>query len=231
MPDLTIKKDGVLYVRHSALFEKEIKPLILVPFNNGIVPVYLQRLNYAQIRACGSFSLIETIDDVIAKKRKLKPSEMLEYVRKQYSVVEKSMLSPSLKDIIDLNNDGERIAELEKALEELQEKIEEMNQGSKKYKLEQKADLAEMQLKFSLPANFITHIVAYALSLDNSDIKDVSEDMLYESACLARAGNDNPHEHLPGNFTDFNRVDIDNRAWAIYYRRTKDVSNNPKRRI
>jgi len=62
--------------------------------------------------------------------------------------------------------------------------------------------------------------MSFALQQDNSDIKDVSEDMLFSAAIKATKGHDNPADHLPGNFTDFNREDINDRAWSIYHIRT-----------
>jgi len=79
-----------------------------------------------------------------------------------------------------------------------------------------------MDYEFLLPADFVSYIVSYALKVDESDIKLISEDMLFEAADMAKRGHDNPADHMQGNFTDFNREDINKRAWVVYFQRMKE---------
>lgn len=221
MENLTIEKDGVTYINHAAFFEKEIYPAMMVPFFGVPLPVIVRKLNHTQIKSCGNFSLIETIDDIINKKRKLSVAEMLAYSETQYAIVKKSLVSPTYDQIMGLSKADELRINAEKEIQEIDRLIEELPIGPKRSRIEKEKDNLRMELDFILPADFVSSIIAFALSINETDIKEVSEDMLYEAATLAKLGHDNPYNHLHGNFSEFNREDINNRAWLIYFQRTK----------
>ena len=206
--------------------QAEVEPCIMVPFMGTPLPVVVSRLTFAQVRSCGNFSLIETIDDIIKKKRKLSPSEMVAYAEMQYNVVKMALVSPTYDQIMSLNHYGEIAKNAEAEIESLAEAIEALPEGPKRDKLKLEYDTLKMDYEFLLPPDFVAYILSYALKVDDTDIKLVSEDMLYEAAIRAKNGNGNPSDHLPGNFSDFNKVDINNRAMIIYAKRMKNGDPN-----
>lgn len=218
---MIIKVDGVSYIRHSALFEIEINPLILCPFNNGMIPIHLRKLNYAQIKSCGDFSLIEAASDLLAGKRKVTDGEMLNYAETQNKIIKTALVSPSYDELMEINDMDPLRKNTKKELIEIEKIMNDMDPGPKKSRMKNKMNTIKLQLATGLPANFITWVVSYALGTSDSDINIVTLDMLFESATLAKLGNDNPCDHLTGNFTDFNKEDINNRAWIEYFKRTK----------
>jgi len=231
MSDLIIEKDGESYIRLSAFFEKEIYPAIMVPFFGAIVPVVVRKLTHAQIKACGDFSLIETVNDIIARDRKLSVREMINYGEMQYSILKKALVSPTYDQIMSINKADELRINAEKEIEEIDELIDSLPIGPKRSRLEKERDTLRLQLEFLPPHDFVGTVIAYALGVNESDIKEITEDMLYEAANLAKLGHDNPSNHIHGTFSEFNKEDINNRAWCIYFeRQKKDKMNGPGRR-
>jgi len=231
MNDLIIEKDGESYIRLSAFFEKEIKPAIMVPFFGVMVPVIVRRLTTTQIKACGNFSLIETVEDVINKKRKLSAREMINYGETQYALVKKALVSPTYEEIVSLCMTDILRDNDEKELKEIDDLIEQLPIGPKRSRLEKDRDNLKLQFQFILPHDFVGAIISYALKINETDIKEISEDMLFEAATLAKLGHDNPSDHLAGNFSKFNKEDINARAWPIYFQRIKkEKENGPRRR-
>lgn len=193
----------------------------MAPWNGVMCPVIVRELNFAQIRDCGDFSLIQTTSDILANKRKMSISEMLAYSELQYKIVESALVSPTLDEIMSLNEYDLLAVEAKKEIVALQEIIDSLPDGPKADKLQNDLDTMRLDYEFILPADFVGWIMSYALKIDDSDIKLVSEDMLFEAAIRAKNSNGSIADHLPGNFTDFNREDIINRGLVIYHDRTK----------
>ena len=218
---MIIEHDGESYIRLSELYEAAWKPAIIAPFFGSPEPVIVRKLSYAQIRACGEFSLIETIQDTIrSKTRKPTTKEMVDYSEIQHEIVRRSLVNPTYDEIMSLSKYDVLRVNAEKELLELEDIINDMPPSTEKNELKEKYYMTKMNSQYILPADFISFVMRFALDQDNSDIKDVSEDMLFEAAVKAVKGHDNPSDHLPGNFTDFNREDINSRAWIIYHQRT-----------
>ncbi len=213
--------DGESYIRLSDLYNAVKYPLMFAPFYGSLQPVILRRLTYAQIRSCGDFSLIETTQDILqAKTRKLTTKEIADYLELQYKIIKKSLINPTYDEILGLSKYDLLRINAEKELVELENIINEMADGIGKRELLEKYYIVKSNSQYLLPEDFISFIMKYALQQDDSDIKDVTEDMLYEAAIRAKNGSGNPSDHLPGNFTEFNKVDINNRAWIIFHKRT-----------
>ena len=218
---MIIEHNGESYIRLSSLYEAVAKPCIMAPFFGVLLPVIVRRLTYAQIRACGDFSLIQTTQDIIrSKTRKLTTKEMVDYSEVQFQIIKRTLVNPTYDEIMSLSEYDLLRINAEKELEELEDIINDMPPSAEKNELKDKYYITKMNSQYLLPADFVSFIMKFALEQDNTDIGDVSEDMLHESAIRAKNGSGNPSDHLPGNFTDFNKVDINNRAWIIYHQRT-----------
>lgn len=219
---MIIKQNGESFIRLSSLYDAIQKPAIMAPFLGVMVPVIVRELTHTQIRSCGDFSLIETISDLISKdQKKASVDQMVQYSELQYKLLKKSLVSPSYDEIMSLNDYDVLRIESEKELKELEAILNEMPPGIEKTKLMLSYQTAVMNSQFLLPVDFVSYIVSYALGIEKSDIKEITEDMLFEAAWKAKKGKDNPSDHLLGNFTDFNKEDINGRAWIIYNQRTK----------
>jgi len=224
---LILEHEGDSFIRVSDFLLNEISPAIIIPWNGIDCPVIVRELSYAQIRACGDFSLIETISDIIAKKRKPTNAQILDYAELQYKLIKASLVSPTYEQIMSV---AQVDLGLEEQIKEIETMMDELPEGPKKDLLNKDLDILKVNSRIILPWDFVSAVTAYALQIGKTDIKLITEDMLYEAAIRAKNGSGNPSDHLPGIFSEFNKVDINNRAMAIYYKRIKDDGNTRRRR-
>ncbi len=191
-------------------------PIVTLPFHGVPVCVKLRELNQTQILACGDFSLIETFQDkILRKKNRVRRNEVVKYAAAQHSIARAALLSPTYDEIIGVIGKGKDIEAKKVELAELREKLIGMKPGTQRSALEEEIDTYQVWIDLLLPTDFLSALVAYCLGIHKSDIKTVSEKMLLDAAILAEKGHDNPHDHLSGTFTDFNKHDIDVRAWMV----------------
>jgi len=127
------------------------------------------------------------------------------------------MISPSYDDALkaaSLYEDAQAMkADIKKAREDALAENDAGERAKKERTLLNK-ELAFYQI---FPADFAGTIFSYGVELvDKNDIKKVDEEILKNLAIMARNNNNRPSENITGNFTDFNKADIDRRAWAIY---------------
>lgn len=191
--------------------------IILAPFHGVMVPVMVQELTEAQILACGNFSLIETFQDKINAKKMTTGKNLLkviEYTQTQHELCRRSLISPSYDQIIKAVSNSS-VDDAKKRINEQKEKLKSTPAGKERDELLLELDKLSIWADFILPSDFTGVIVAYALGIEKSDIKSVTREMLLEAALLAQRGKDNPADHIKGAFTDFNRGDINRRAWII----------------
>lgn len=218
---MIIEHNGESYVRLADLYQAASEPCIMAPFFGVPLPCIVNKLTYTQIRACGDFSLIQTARDIVASEvRKMTTEEMVDYSELQYNIIQKSLLHPTYDEIMSLGEYDVLRINAEKELDELEVIIKAMPNGIQKNELTEQYYTVKMNSQYLLPDDFVSFIMRFALDQDNSDIKDVSEEMLFEAAIRAKNGSGNPSDHLPGNFTEFNKVDVNNRAWIVYHQRT-----------
>jgi hypothetical protein len=194
------------------LIEMAKFPVIFAPFHGTMVPVVLRELSEVQIRACGDFSLIET---VTGPKKAPTFDEILEYSRLQYKITEAALVRPSYADIMRVVGADKKAGDAHERALAIERDLFAMSEGPEKKELMLEAQRLEMMSEYLLPSDFTAYVFSYAVGLAKSDIEKVSNDMLLEAALLAERGHDNPADHVSGNFTDFNRGDINRRAWSI----------------
>lgn len=210
--------------------EDSIHKAIWIPFNGKKVWVIARRLEYVDIQSCGDFSLIETLQDKINKRERKVATfdETVSYLEVQHACIRLSLENPNYDEVIDRILKYENVENVQDRLDEIREKFLTMEDLEEKSKLQEEYAMIELRYKYVLPADFLGHMYAYAVSLDNSDITKVSEDMLYKAALHAKLGNTFPT--IGGRFTDFNKADIISKAWTIYYDRHKNDNSPLKKR-
>ncbi len=196
-------------------FELASFPIISAPFNGADVFVRLRELNAIQIRSCGDFSLIELFDgSTIKAVGKMTVRQMMEFAKYQNAIVRESLLEPTYAELmewceVDPTGHAEQLESVLKTLKDTEA-------GKERDALIEQINAHRIWLNMILPQDFTGAIMAYALGMDKSDIKRLTWDVLYRAAILAKRGHDNPHDHVDGYFTPFNKIDIDTRAWMIF---------------
>lgn len=197
-------------------------PLIAAPFFGQKLMVQVRELTQAEIASIGEFSLIETFYDKVMKKDGLardKWRELVRYADRTHDICKAAMFCPTYEQVMLALGADPEIDRRREELDELRENLTHAPDGRERRELEAEIDRLRIWVDLLLPEDFSAWIVAYALGLDRSDIRKVTENMLVEAAVLAELGHDNPHDHIEGRFTEFNKVDIDKRAWLLWSER------------
>ena len=175
----------------------------------------LRELSVIQIKTCGDFSLINLFDEgTIKRAGGLSLREMTEFAGYQNAVVKESLLEPTYAELMEwCGVDPTRHAE---ELADMREILKDTEAGTERNSLIERIDAHKIWLDMILPQDFSSTIMAYALGINKSDIKKVTRDALLHASILAKRGHDNPHDHLSGQVTPFNELEIDTRAWQIF---------------
>jgi len=162
-------------------------PLIMVPFYGAMVGVRLRELTQAQILASGGdeFSLIETFHDRIRNKKKPTLQEIVDYAAVQHRITKRALVKPTYEQIMAICETGLDIAAKRAELDALKDELDSMPPGPGTSRLEERIASVRIWLDLLLPSDFTASVTAYALGIDKSDIKDVTEDALDKAAMLA----------------------------------------------
>ena len=215
-------------------FEQIAYPVIMAPFFGVMMPVKLRELTHAQISACGDFSLIETFEDKVQSMvKRTTTKESVDQIEIMTNVVRESLVSPKYDEILSIYDKDKKIIDARKRMKEIKEKIYLMKSGPQKSNLENELNIIRMQYEFLLPEDFIGFIWSYALGIDKSDIRKLSDKILLEAAVLAEKGHDNPADHIDGKWPEFQKgfylSDINKRAWYLLH--LKREANKPAQKI
>jgi hypothetical protein len=189
-----------------------------VPFNGTPVWCELRCLNASQILSLGNYSNIEIKDG-----GKPTREQIIELRNYQERLIQGVMNNPTFDEVADL------VGEHDFVIREKRKEIEALRKTdttgwTERQRAELQSGLINLELfvGYLLPEDAFGFLSSWANGNDISDIKQVGEDQLFEAAVLAKNGNDNPHDHITGVFTDHNQRDIDSCAWAIYKNKTTE---------
>jgi hypothetical protein len=205
------------------LAESYAFPVLKAPFAGKELSIKAKKLNSAQMKASGNFSFIETFKDKIIKKdKKITIKEICDSYEIQYKIIKQSLVWPTFDDLFLMFESQQKdlIDSKRKEVSSILEDIHGVNNAAQRKELKDYALREEMYINFWLPDDFMAFVYCFATGYDESGIKDVSEEMLLEAAILAQNGNDNPSDHISGDWeklpsAQFYKDDINKRAWII----------------
>ena len=202
-------------------------PIVTIPFFGTLVQVELRELTQAQIYAAGGIdlSLIETFQDKIRQNKKPTIEDIVQYSEIMHAIARGALHKPTYDQIFETLRDDLDVKKMESDLHKLHEELALLPDGPEADALDKEITRMNIRLNLLLPDDFLAGVTSYALGIGKSDIKLVSEEMLYNAALTAKHGGDNPSDHLHGRFSDFNREDINRRAWALYYSKKKEMAD------
>lgn len=227
--DVFCQHNGRVYVSLDAIVDASAYPVIKAPFFGAFVLCTVRELTHAQIAACGRFSLIETTMDKIAKQRQISTQEMYDYSELQHKIIKRALICPTYDQIMEAAGARINSTQIEADIESLAHDAA-MLSGQEKAEAEKEIMNLRMWSRFILPSEFTATIVSHALGVDSSDIKEVTAEALLDAALAAEKGHDNPADHIGGMFTDFNRDDINTRAWIELSKHRAAKGDNGVRR-
>lgn len=192
-------------------------PVLFAPFYGTPVPVIIRKLTKIQIKSCGEISLIETLADKIQKERDIKKlREAIKYAEMMHKLVEVALVSPTYEQIKNVVGDKLNNQEIKNKLIELQKQSIVLKPTSaERIEIETEIQRLKIWIDLILPEDFLDYAVAYAIGINDTDIKKVNEKILLDAAIMGKRHHRPPHEYVCGDggiFSDFNKDDIDARA-------------------
>jgi hypothetical protein len=209
--------------------EQADRGLVAVLWKGSPCMVKARILTDIECQAIGNFSLIETEEYKWSRSQvKTDWSELLSYAEKNVKICMASLVSPTYDEIFATIGRSEFNLEVKAQVEHINKQLEEMPVGPARQELEGIRDSLILAWDVILPEDFMIGVVAYALQIEKTDIKKVTEDMLYGAAVLADRGKKAPHEYIHGVFSSFNLRDIDTQAWAIFDERMAALREEAK---
>jgi hypothetical protein len=175
--------------------------------------IQLRTSNATQLDACGTVSLISGLKNT----KDATPDEMIDMRNKMEAICKITMVNPTFDEFVKMITDTDIVhSKMRLELERIKAIDCTGMSATEKSTIDSEIQKIELHLAFLLPENTFDFIVRWALGVNTTDIKKVTEEKLLEAAILAKNGNDNPHDHLSGCFTDRDPSDLDKSAWVVY---------------
>lgn len=203
--------------------------LVALQWKGKTVFCRLRELSQIQIMSCGQFSLIETDEwKREAEKQQFDWKRYIEYADTNVKLCKLALVVPTYDEIFDLVGKQGFWQEAMHRFEEINKKIRDMPRGPFRKELEQYRDSLRVSYDLLLPDDFMRGVVDYTLGISKSDIKKVTTELLLNAAILAEKGHKAPHDYITpgGQFTEFNKTDIDATALMVYHQWKED--NRPR---
>jgi hypothetical protein len=205
--------------------------LVALTWKGSPCIVKAKPLSDIECQAIGNFSLIES-DEYKWSKARVKTTwgEALAYAEKNVKICMASLVSPSYDEIFKIVGKNAFNGKVKANVKHINNLLEDMPPGPARQELEEMRDSLILAWDVILPEDFMAGLVVFALQIAKTDIKKVTEDMLFEAAVLAMRGHKAPHEYIHGVFSDFNVRDIDKCGWIIYEERMAELREDAKQR-
>jgi len=190
-------------------------PVLAAPFNGDTVYVKVRSLNSIQLKGCGDFCLIDLSDP--KERRESRIEDVIASINYQEKILEETLIEPTYQDIVNkCYGKDSWIHHKQEKIKEIQAKIEKIKDPKEKRQVTDQVNGLNMMVGYLLPTDFTAYITAWALDIDRAPIKKLTRSILLQAATLASRGKNNPVDHLPGDWTDFHKDQINMTAWVVY---------------
>jgi len=216
-------KDGLQVIKDNTDF------ILGLPWNGEIGLFTIHMLNATQLRACGDFTTLSLNDD--EEKEEMTLDSLIDIKNMQERLMQSSMVKPTYDEVLE----WPQTTSIYKSMQELVEKTRALNKKTKDIEearmYEKEINSIEIRMSFLFPDDFMSTLTAILLQKNCTDISKVTKQMLFEWACMAERGDDNPADHASGIFTEFQREDINKYAWLelAHFRELEDVKKSSKK--
>ena len=186
---------------------------VLVPFNRQEIWCQLRCPNQTQLDQCGDVSNI-ILDREEGKE--FDHDELINIKNYQEELCKIVFNRPTFDEIAALVGTEDFVLSAKrKELEEINKKFEE-NKASmsemEKDIIATQVKTLELQIGYIIPDDTMAFITNWAMGNDISDIKRISKEEFLKAATLAKLHNKAPSDYISGNYTDFNKNEIDSYA-------------------
>jgi hypothetical protein len=194
-------------------------PIIAAPWFDTPIMIKVRNLDYVKIRSCGNFSLIDLDPEKTEKQIEKMPFEsLIKILNYQEAITKLALVSPTFKEIENMikARDPEFFTDTENRIKVVEKKIESLPAGEEKKKLQEELSLYKLRLAYVLPQEFMAFITDFVTGNGRTDIKKITREMLLEAQSLSIQYGGPPSQYLEGEFTEYNKRDIDRQAGIVY---------------
>jgi hypothetical protein len=188
--------------------------LISVDWKGTPVLVKVRELSDLQIQAIGNFSLINLDTDNSAPSKDWRA--IVNTLEIQHNIIKAALVSPTYTQIFQLAQAGDFAKEANERFIDIQKDLNKLERGPERSDLEQKAASLRVLFDLVLPNDFTASITEYILGSKRTEIGLVTKDILLNAAILQKKSGGRPSDYCHGLLSDFNKRDIDTRAYMIY---------------
>ncbi len=215
-------KDGMQVIKENT------EMLIGLPWNGEVGLFRIRMLNAVQLRACGNFTTLQLEKEGEEDKEDMTLDELIDIKNMQERLMKASMVSPTYQEVLDWLEATPIIETMKKTIADTRTLIRTTMDIQEAKKYEDELQCYEIQMAFLFPDDFMSTLTGILLQRDCTDIRKVTREMLFEWACKAERGHDNPADHAEGIFTEFQREDINHYAWLelAHYREMQDAEKS-----
>ena len=187
--------------------------LIALPWNNELGVFKIRMLNATQIRACGNFTTLSFEDDNLDDDKEQSLDDIIALKTMHETIAKNCMVSPTYKEAYDFIGNTELITSMRERCVKVREEIKLVTDMKEAEEYSKELDMMELFLEFLLPDDFLAGLTTVIIQRDNTDIRKITKEMLFDAAVLAERGHNDPADHIVGLFTDFQKEDLNKYAW------------------
>jgi len=220
------------------LIAENTEKIVMLPWNGNYIPFKLRMLNSTQMKACGDFSVVSIANEEQEQDNALDIDKgeqfknILSLKNTQEKMLEMALVSPTFDEICNILNASDLIISIRATLAKCDEAIKTATDLT----MEQTAELVKrvedykLYLAFLYPEDFIGAFVQYIVQREHTDIDIISRKILLEVGLSADKFGGRPSDFLEGNFTEYQKQDMDKASSSIVfqYREDEKTENNAK---
>jgi hypothetical protein len=179
----------------------------------------LRTSNATQLEACGAVTLIGDLRN----KNKSTQDEKITMRNTMEAICKITMNNPTFDEFISMTTGADIVhSKLREELERIKSVDCTGMSATEKNWLDEKTREIELHLAFLLPENTFDFIVRWALGVEISDIKKITDEQLLSAGLRAERNRNSPHENISGCFIDRDMGDFDDAASMRAYKFHED---------
>jgi hypothetical protein len=189
--------------------------LISVLWKGTECMVKVRTLSEIELKAVGNFSMLQLRKSPVADDDR----RWAEYASIYNKIVRAALVNPTFTEVFKVAKCDGLADDAEKTFAELEKEIATMSPGPERKMYEQQSASLRALFDLVLPEDFMIMVADYATGRNNSDIDKVTEEIVWQAACLQKMQGGRVSDYCHGMFTDFMRSEIDAAGLCIYAER------------
>ena len=219
------------------LILENTEKIVMLPWNGVYVPFKIRMLNATQMKSCGDFSVLSIVNeddekDVPDLDNEESFMDILKLKNTQEKMLELALVHPTFNEMAELLGQSDLIKSVKSTLALCEKKVADdiLMSLAQKIELTKEIDNYNLYLSYLYPDDFIGAFVQYVTQRGHTDLDVLTHKILLEAGLSSDRFKGRPSDYIEGNFTEFQKHDMDNYAVMAVYKFKEDIktSNNAK---